>query len=170
MNPPRPREWFEQPGHPHAANPGEAGLRFQCTQCGNCCTGPPGYVLFTDDEAQALADHLRLAEADFRAAYTHHTPAGPSLRERPTPFGNDCVFLDRDTIPGKAVCSVYEHRPAQCRTWPFWPDNLDAPRDWRRATQTCPGMNQGTLYPPEHIRITRAQAIEDEKNTRPRTR
>ncbi len=166
----QPREWFDEPGHTHAAEPNEAGLRFQCTQCGNCCTGPPGYVLFTPDEARALAQRLDLGEADFRAAYTHHTPLGPSLRERKTEHGHDCVFLDRDTIPGKAVCAVYEHRPAQCRTWPFWPDNLAHPKDWRRAMQTCPGLNQGHLYPPEHIRITRAQAIEDEKSTHPRTR
>lgn len=164
------RAWFDNPGHEHAREPGEQGLRFECTQCGNCCSGPPGYVLFTDDEARALARRLDLSERDFLDRYTHQTPAGRSLRERRTPHGHDCIFLDRTTVPGKAICAVYEQRPAQCRTWPFWPDNLRSPDHWHHATHTCPGINQGTLYPPEHIRITRAQAIEDEKNTHPRTR
>ena len=30
----------------------EDGLRFSCSQCGNCCTGPPGAVWFTDNEGQ----------------------------------------------------------------------------------------------------------------------
>ena len=41
------------------------GLRFKCTQCGNCCTGGPGYVWFDDDEAQAMADQLGIEKREF---------------------------------------------------------------------------------------------------------
>eukprot|EP00961_Rhodomonas_salina_P046921 629705-Rhodomonas_salina.2 len=30
-------------------------------------------------------------------------------------------------MKGKAICSLYEARPKQCRTWPFWPENLASP-------------------------------------------
>ena len=32
------------------------GLRFACTQCGNCCTGEPGFVWVNDAEIAAIAE------------------------------------------------------------------------------------------------------------------
>ena len=135
------------------------GLRFGCTQCGNCCTGPPGAVWFTAHEAQALATRFGLNEAAFRKRYARRIGSGWSLNEVETEQGFDCVFLDRTSIPGKAVCSVYEDRPAQCRTWPFWPENLKTQRHWETVKRRtpCPGMDspKGRLVPIEQIRIQR---------------
>jgi Fe-S-cluster containining protein len=122
--------------------------------CGNCCTGPEGYVLFTPEEAGQIAAGLGLCREAFEARYTHQTVEGPSLNEVRTEFGFDCVFLDRTTIPGKAVCGIYANRPSQCRTWPFWKQNLRTPGHWRSAGRTCPGLNKGPLHSPEHIRLT----------------
>ncbi|MEO0716413.1 MAG: YkgJ family cysteine cluster protein [Planctomycetota bacterium] len=138
------RDWF-----------GAEGLRFSCTQCGNCCTGPEGYVIVSNAEVRGLADRLGMSVSDFEAKYTRVLPQGRSLTEHHTEFGYDCVFLDRETIPGKAVCGVYEHRPEQCRTWPFWKSNLQHPNAWKRAASFCPGMNTGQKHTPEHIRLTR---------------
>jgi Fe-S-cluster containining protein len=44
------------------------------------------------------------------------------------------------------MCTIYPVRPLQCRTWPFWTDNLSSPDAWNRAAQTCPGMNRGKQY------------------------
>ena len=61
-------------------------------------------------------------------------------------FTGACPFLQ-----GKA-CGVYEGRPSQCRTWPFWPENMNA-RTWSREIRSfCPGVDQGKLYTPEEIR------------------
>ena len=146
-------EWFAQPQE-HADEP---GLRFECTMCGNCCTGPPGYVLVSEREIRDMAGGLGIEAGEFVDRYTHATALGRSLKERPTEFGQDCVFLDREKIPGKAVCGVYEHRPTQCRTWPFWKGNLRTPNAWKQAKRVCPGMDKGRLYPPEQIRILRDQ-------------
>lgn len=154
--PPTPeREWFDDPSAVPGA-PGGGGLRFSCTQCGRCCSGPEGYVLFTEEEAAAIARRLGVTVERFITDYTKDSPAGRSLRENRTPHGFDCVFLDRATIPGRAICSIYEDRPAQCRTWPFWESNLRSRERWDRAGRTCPGINKGTLVPPERIRILRA--------------
>lgn len=148
-------EWFDRPDPTGKTETGERGLRFECTMCGNCCTGPTGYVLFTDDEADAMAASLGLGRDEFFAKYTRETMLGRSLTERATVHGQDCVFLDREKVPGRAVCGLYEARPAQCRTWPFWTSNLRTRRDWEDAGKKCPGMNQGPLTGPETIRVTR---------------
>jgi Fe-S-cluster containining protein len=112
-------------------------------------------VNFTDDEAAAMARAVGLTVEQFLLAYTHDTPEGRSLREKRGPGGHDCVFLDRAAVPGKAICSIYEARPLQCRTWPFWKSLTRSARDWNDAARGCPGMNTGPLFTPEHVRLTR---------------
>ena len=146
--------WYDRPDPTGRTDTGERGLRFSCTCCGACCTGPPGYVLFTDEEADAMAELLGITRSAFEDRFTHETPEGRSLTEKRSAFGFDCVFLDRTTIPGKAVCGVYGARPTQCRTWPFWADNTATPHHWASAARGCPGMNSGELHSPETIRLT----------------
>ncbi|MBL8757852.1 MAG: YkgJ family cysteine cluster protein [Phycisphaerae bacterium] len=144
-------EWFARPDSPERGE----GLRFACTSCGNCCTGVPGYVLVSDAEVAALAQRLNLSTDAFIQRYTQMLPEGRSLIETHTRFGYDCVFLDRAKVPGKAVCGVYEDRPIQCRTWPFWPNLLRSRNAWNQAAKGCPGMNTGPLIPLQQIRIQR---------------
>src|SRR4051812_1034020 len=120
-----------------------AGLRFRCTQCGDCCTGTPGFVWVNDDEVQALADFLAEPADEVRAVHTRMAHRGRTLRER---ANGDCVFFER----GRG-CTVYPARPRQCRTWPFWASNLARPSDWRRTCDVCPGSGQGDLIPADEI-------------------
>lgn len=142
------REWYAD------------GLRFACTRCGNCCTGPPGYVWFTEEEGRAMARRLDLDEREFYQRFARRDGEQWSLIESETPFGHDCIFLDRVSIPGKAICGLYEARPSQCRTWPFWPENLRSARTWNAVKRNtpCPGMDNGPLIPIESIRIQRDTA------------
>ncbi|MFM7809802.1 MAG: YkgJ family cysteine cluster protein, partial [Planctomycetota bacterium] len=129
------------------------GLRFECTQCGNCCSGPPGAVWFTREEGEAMAAALGLALPDFLRLHARTIDGRWSLTEVAGLRGMDCVLLDRESQPGKALCRVYQSRPAQCRTWPFWQRNLVSRDAWRRAAEStpCPGMNGGTFFPAESI-------------------
>lgn len=148
-------EWFAKPDPTGETDTGEVGLRFTCTQCGKCCTGPTGFVLFNDREAGAMARDLGMSKAAFYERYTRDTSEGRSLNENRTAHGYDCVFLTRDEETGKTGCSVYGSRPEQCRTWPFWDSNLRGKRAWERASAGCPGMDQGELHRPAYIRLTR---------------
>jgi uncharacterized protein len=134
-----------------------AGLRFACTQCGNCCTGGPGAVWFTPDEGRAMAARLGVDEAEFLRRFSRTIGSRRSLIERKTEFGHDCVFLDRASTPGKAVCGLYDARPMQCRTWPFWPENIETEDAWQatKARTPCPGMGSGRLYSFVEIRVQR---------------
>ncbi|RLS97181.1 MAG: YkgJ family cysteine cluster protein [Planctomycetota bacterium] len=124
------------------------GLRFECTQCGNCCSGGPGAVWFTLAEEEAMAKELELTLEVFHARYTRRIGARYSLKELLRNGAHDCVFLDRDTQPGKAICSIYHARPTQCRTWPWWSEVMESPAAWEDTKQRtpCPGMNKGTLH------------------------
>ncbi|MEX2217445.1 MAG: YkgJ family cysteine cluster protein [Phycisphaerales bacterium] len=145
------RDWFDSTDPTGAGR----GLRFECTCCGNCCTGPEGFVLFTEAEAGKLAARLGVSREEFERRYTKETARGRSLAEKPSAFGLDCIFLDRESVPGKAVCGVYGDRPAQCRTWPFWKGNIRSEQAWAAAARNCPGINRGRLIPPEQVRILR---------------
>lgn len=126
------------------------GLRFECTQCGNCCSGPPGYVWVTLARVRKMAEFLGLSEKEFAGRYVRRVGLRLSLKELPD---GDCVFLER--AGGKTLCRVYPVRPVQCRTWPFWSSNLRTPRDWERTAEVCPGCNQGRLYKVDQIEVIR---------------
>lgn len=133
----------------------EPGLSFKCTQCGNCCTGPSGYVWFTDEEALAMAQFLNMTVTAFRKKYAHRSYGKWSLGEVKVKGQYDCVFLTRDS-DGKTGCRIYPVRPKQCRTWPFWPSNLRSPRDWAESAKRCPGMKHGgTFVPADQVRVIR---------------
>ncbi|MGA1224954.1 MAG: YkgJ family cysteine cluster protein [Phycisphaerales bacterium] len=124
------------------------GLRFECTQCGNCCSGGPGAVWFTPEEAQAMASAVGLPLERFLEVYTRRLGARRSLKELVRDGKHDCVFLDRDSRPGKAICQIYGARPKQCRTWPWWPENLESAAAWElvRRHTPCPGMGAGRTH------------------------
>lgn len=119
------------------------GLRFRCTQCGNCCTGEPGFVWVDEAEIAALAAHLGENPRETRALYTRSGLRGRTLREK---VNGDCVFFQAGV-----GCTVYPVRPAQCRTWPFWESNVETPEAWRQTCRVCPGAGQGDLIPADEI-------------------
>jgi Fe-S-cluster containining protein len=117
-----------------------SGLRFECRpDCGQCCTshGEHAYVYLERGEARRIARHLELSERQFRARYTARDEGQLVLRmDEP-----DCPFLD-----GKR-CGIYPVRPLQCRTFPFWSENLATRASWRRTARFCPGIDRGPLHP-----------------------
>lgn len=121
------REWYRD------------GLRFSCTQCGNCCSGSPGRVWFDGAELKRMARRLGVLPFEFLARFTRQLDGRNTLIEVERDGQFDCVFLRRDDA-GKATCAIYEDRPQQCRTWPFWPDNLRSRAAWNNAAKRCPGM------------------------------
>ncbi len=129
---PAPEPWYKD------------GLKFKCTGCGDCCTGAPGYVWVNQVEIDALAERLGMESAKFEKKYVRQIGVRRSLVEYKN---GDCVFFDTKT----RKCQVYEQRPRQCRTWPFWNSNLRSPETWAETCESCPGSGKGKLYQLEHI-------------------
>jgi Fe-S-cluster containining protein len=142
------------------------GLKFSCTQSGNCCTGGPGYVWISEEEIGRLAEHLKLTGQQVIERYCRPEGSGYSLREYRNAQGNyDCVFLkevpaepaagSEQVAHSHRTCTIYPVRPLQCRTWPFWEGTLSDKAAWDRAAHRCPGMNQGRHYTAEEIEALR---------------
>jgi uncharacterized protein len=138
---PDPKPWYSK------------GLRFECSRCGNCCTsnGEYSYVYLAAADRTALAAHLGLSEAAFLERYCEREEGHVLLRmDRP-----ECPFL----TPERG-CAVYAARPKQCRTWPFWQENLPRERWEGVVSQICPGIGQGPLHPAEEVERQAAETEE----------
>ncbi len=118
------------------------GLRFACQGSGRCCVsrGAYGYVYLTLADRRRLATALGLPTRRFTQLHCRKTDGYFHLRDD----GPDCRFLVDHR------CSVYEDRPTQCRTWPFWPENMPA-RAWTAIAAFCPGVGQGRVVPASRI-------------------
>ncbi len=134
------------------------GVRFECQASGKCCTsrGEFGYVYLTPEDREKMADFFGVTAEEFTAKYCEKSPGGiwalKEIKERP-----DCQFLKL----GK--CTVYEARPTQCRTWPFWPEMMNA-KSWNQeVVNYCPGVGKGRLIPAAEIEKTLREQIESEK-------
>ena len=121
------------------------GLRFECTQCGNCCTGAPGFVWLSKAEQHAAADHLGLDVEEFLLRHTRLVFDRISLRERP---GGDCALLTPDKR-----CAIQSVKPRQCLAFPFWPRLVASRKTWDAAGQRCPGINKGMRYTPDEVSV-----------------
>lgn len=90
----------------------------RCTTCqGNCCIGESGYIWINKQEIKNLADHLNISIEELGMQYLLKVGYKYSLKEKK--ISNDnyaCVFFDME----KKQCSIYDVRPTQCRTFPFW--------------------------------------------------
>ncbi len=105
-----------------------------CKDCGGgCCVGESGYIWVTPAEIKALSKNLNLDSDEFVTRYLSKIGYRYSLKEIEFLEGFRCVFFDID----KKMCSVYEDRPTQCRTFPFW-DHFK--NHIREVEKECPGI------------------------------
>lgn len=111
------------------------GLRFECTKCGLCCRGQ-GRVEVSDAEIERLAKRQGLSPEQFREVYTRKGRRGRiDLRDKKNA---DCIFFKE----GQG-CTVYEDRPVQCRTYPFWKPVLFDRDSWASEADECEGIGRG---------------------------
>lgn len=112
------------------------GLRFKCTECGKCCTGASGFVWITEEEMSAMAHSLNISLELFKRKYTRRRNNRYALIEKKTQNQEfECVFLK------DKKCQVYQNRPQQCRTFPWWQENLNTEESWKLAAQECEGIH-----------------------------
>lgn len=121
------------------------GLHFNCTSCGQCCTGVPGFVWLSKKEIIDISKFLKISKKSFLKKYTKKVKNLISLKEKIPSY--DCIFFENKK------CKIYKIRPLQCKTYPFWPQNLTSKKAWEEhVTKNCPGVHSSLkLYSQEEI-------------------
>lgn len=105
-----------------------------CNECqGRCCTGESGYIYVNKSEALAICDLLNIDIKQLVSKYLFKKGYKYSIQEKRIDDSFECVFYDRE-ING---CKIYEARPLQCKTFPFW-DYYKTRLD--ELKNECPGI------------------------------
>lgn len=118
-----------KPDYPYSFNP------CACETCsGRCCNGESGNIWVNRKEIEAIARFLSMDNDLFITTYLRKSGYRFTIKELKSKENYACVFFD-ETRNG---CAVYEARPEQCRTFPFWPYFKDHPEE---AAAECPGVN-----------------------------
>ena len=122
------------------------GLRFACTGCGDCCR-TEGVVWVDRREIRAIARFLGLDRETFGRRYLRSFGRRLCLTEKPD---HACVFWDQG-------CTIYQVRPRQCSTYPFWSRCLESSAAWRLEAEECEGIGEGDLYSRSEIEALRSR-------------
>ena len=137
----------------------ENGLRFECQGSGKCCTshGEFGFVFLTIDDRRRFAKHFKISTAAFTKKYCEYRESEQAWHLIEDPKNTDCMFLKTKK------CTVYDARPTQCRTWPFWPEVMN-PKSWKSEVASfCPGVGKGPLWSKTEIEKVMAMDHENSK-------
>ncbi len=122
------------------------GLNFECTRCSACCRYEPGFVFLSTYDIAGLLKHSGLSLKVFMDEFVRFVDIGTgnalSLKETAE---NDCILW------GEQGCRVYDARPEQCSSYPFWQGIVDAPENWKQEADSCPGIGKGHVVSAETI-------------------
>jgi uncharacterized protein len=108
---------------------------FNCQKCSACCRHEPGAVFLRKEDVELITNFLYIPEEDLLKKYCRGLLKGEknivALKEK---ANYDCIFWDKK-------CTIYEARPLQCRTFPYWPFLVESQKDWNEECYRCPGIN-----------------------------
>ncbi|MBP7552280.1 MAG: YkgJ family cysteine cluster protein [Spirochaetes bacterium] len=123
-------------------------LDFSCQRCSNCCRLEPGAVFLTQEDAENISEILNLSLNDFLTKYCREIYKGEipvvALKEKKN---YDCILWNNG-------CTVYNARPIQCRTYPYWPYIVESKEYIDLEKRRCKGIGiKGDLTLEEKIKL-----------------
>ncbi len=124
---------------------------FQCHRCGNCCRVGHGQIWVQPEEVEAMAGLLQMSMERFVQQHVRAVGSRWSLLEKPD---GSCVMLDE-----ALACRVYSARPAQCRSFPYWPQLQQPGKALRFAAGYCQGLQLFPTLDQWQAVLPRARAI-----------
>ena len=133
------------------------GINFKCQNSGNCCVsrGNYGYVYLTKKDIKRISIFFKISVNFFKKKYCEYTNGYLHLKE--IHKNGNCQFLYKNK------CNIYKVRPTQCRTWPFWNENMNA-KGWNNSVLNfCPGIGKGKKIKFDYIKKLIKTDIENEK-------
>ena len=126
-----------------------SGLKFSCKRCSACCRYDSGLVYLSENDLEKLTLELKMNRNSFISAFCRWVTDWKgdevlSLREK---SNKDCILWE-------SGCTVYQARPIQCITFPFWESIMHSSQTWEIAASGCPGMNNGEMHSEKTINDT----------------
>ena len=114
------------------------GINFKCQGSSNCCVsrGSYGFVYLSSKDIKRIAKYFKLSINLFKKKYCIKTNGYIHLKE--INQNGNCQFLENKK------CSIYSARPTQCRTWPFWTENMNFKKWNKEIINFCPGIGKGS--------------------------
>ena len=137
----------------------EKGIRFECQGSGKCCVSREsyGFVYLSDNDLKRFSNFFKLSIKKFKEEYCQITDGFVHLIEK-TELNGNCIFLK------DKKCSVYTCRPSQCRTWPFWNENMNAKVWNENISINCPGIGKGKIIKYKIIKKLLKEDLMNEKS------
>ena len=135
------------------------GIRFECQGSGKCCVSRDsyGFVYLSDNDLKRFSNYFKLSIKKFKEEYCQITDGFVHLIEK-TELNGNCIFLK------DKKCSVYTCRPSQCRTWPFWNENMNAKIWNKNISINCPGIGKGKIIKYKIIKKLLKEDLMNEKS------
>ena len=103
-------------------------------------------MYLSEEDIENVSNFLKMDKMEFVKKYTFGVKVFGenriSLKEK---SNYDCIFY-RDRR-----CLIYPARPYQCRSFPFWKNNLKDKETWLRLGRECPGIGRGRVYSRDEI-------------------
>ena len=121
-----PKKWWER-----------EEIRFECEEgCFKCCM-KPGVVYFDKRDIKHAAEFLGVTAETLKEEYKLSQDSVPGVWELDVPIGQGCPFLIEEG------CAIHPAKPKQCRSYPFWKENLSSRNFWELVGGFCPGIGKG---------------------------
>lgn len=112
-------------------------ISFKCVRCSDCCRIDPGAVMLTQDDLKKISSYLKISESQFIKDYCRPIYKGinkiVSLKEK---SNYDCIFWNDG-------CLIYEARPVQCQTYPYWTSIINSKENLLYEKKRCRGIDNG---------------------------
>jgi len=109
-------------------------LRFECQpDCFKCCS-KPGIVYFDQAAIKSASKIIKVSTESFKKKFLR-LDNGNWIHKVET--GKPCSFL---TTEG---CAIHSGKPLQCRSYPFWHENMTSRSMWKLVGAFCPGIDVG---------------------------
>ena len=136
----------------------EKGIKFKCQGSSNCCVsrGTYGYVYLTKNDLLRFSKYFKISTLLFKKKYCQYSDGYMHLKE--VNKNGNCIFLKNKK------CSIYKARPTQCRTWPFWKENMNAKKWNNHIKNFCPGVGKGKKYSYDKILKKIKKDVKNEMN------
>lgn len=135
----------------------EKGFTFQCQGCGRCCSNEiDGYVYLYMDDIKNMATSLQVSLEELAEKYlmvvfytyniyneklvkTGKVKRMHTLAIRSSAGQSSCQFLYKQG--DNYLCRIYEYRPIQCSSYPFWDTIMTHSKNFIETELICAGFN-----------------------------